>query len=989
MNILIIKLKEIFIDYSIDENILDDFINLIQNLHYTEGIDNKYITNKLINSLFNNNLYNNNKDLINKLVNKIINLGIDINLSEIILNVIQINNEINQTSISILIKKILNYMNDKDIFVVLKYLKDIDYLNLINRVELIFRHIITEKDIKKYKNNEEMKDILNEIFKGITNSEKINEHLDKKDKYFQEYLNKFIFELVSVIVQLSNNYVFKDDFYETLEILLNRIKSDDLIIGVFKALFFELYDTNEISLRYIESKEFGLNKYNIKQIDFDLFNYLINIIKFLLKFHPIKEIIFELIFFLDKLYINYEKNISNKNSNCICTFTHIFNSKTIIIGFFHLLSGYQKYMNLYQQKKYYIKDDFKDYDKIISCFFFNIQSPGYLYDFRNYLKDEKIYKEKISFIEEIIQIISLLKEEKKGDFNKNKIFYLNTLELIEIFYSSNSLNANLSKDKEFENIFVKYFLFLKQNQFLFSPYKIPIGDNKKTILEYFFDLSLHFGINNFDKFFNEDIYIKNFILKKNIIEKDYQNDDFNKYLKSLKLKTSERPIIIHIIKTLLLEKEKNPYFEKYLILFVDEIRKNDIWKKFEKDNEELIKIKNTKVSDLIELIDYFKQKKNKKKQKNNQKINIFDNKQIECPLKKYCLLKKDKSKNQILLSKIKYNLDNNYKKKKYGTFSEIDSENKTLCIKRDILLKECAAYFYDIYFNDKNFQNLKSLFKFKFMHKPEMIFNNEFEKLNRPVKIKNYANNKYAYPPIFLAPYTSFYDNKTLNISHSYYNKKIIKKPSFPYFLPHYDQLKSLIDKEKDKKNFFNEECELIKKTDIICGNIILNEEMIYFISNNEIKKEYGKNIKYLFSSLVEDIIIKEKIVVIKLKEIEEIITRRYLYDYRACEIFLKNGKSYYFNLYEKENLNKFYKEIDRFKILEDKIITNPIKYFQDKNYYIKWIEDDISTYQYLLYLNKFSSRSFNDVNQYPIFPWIFRENSLGSYSNRDKLPKI
>ena len=202
MNILIIKLKEIFIDYSIDENILDDFINLIQNLHYTEGIDNKYITNKLINSLFNNNLYNNNKDLINKLVNKIINLGIDINLSEIILNVIQINNEIDQTSISILIKKILNNMNDKDIFVVFKYLKDTDYLNLINRVELIFRHIITEKDIKQYKNNEEMKDILNEIFKGITNSEKINEHLDKKDKYFQEYLNKFIFELVSVIVQL-------------------------------------------------------------------------------------------------------------------------------------------------------------------------------------------------------------------------------------------------------------------------------------------------------------------------------------------------------------------------------------------------------------------------------------------------------------------------------------------------------------------------------------------------------------------------------------------------------------------------------------------------------------------------------------------------------------------------------------------------------------------------------------------------------------------
>ena len=73
--------------------------------------------------------------------------------------------------------------------------------------------------------------------------------------------------------------------------------------------------------------------------------------------------------------------------------------------------------------------------------------------------------------------------------------------------------------------------------------------------------------------------------------------------------------------------------------------------------------------------------------------------------------------------------------------------------------------------------------------------NNKFDKLNRPVKIKNYANNKYANPPIFFSPYTSFYDNKNLKISHSYYNKNVIKNPSFPYFLPHYDQVKSFIDK--------------------------------------------------------------------------------------------------------------------------------------------------------------------------------------------------
>ena len=49
---------------------------------------------------------------------------------------------------------------------------------------------------------------------------------------------------------------------------------------------------------------------------------------------------------------------------------------------------------------------------------------------------------------------------------------------------------------------------------------------------------------------------------------------------------------------------------------------------------------------------------------------------------------------------------------------------------------------------------------------------------------------------------------------------------------------------------------------------------------------------------------------------------------------------------------------------------------------------DLISTFQYLLYINKFSSRSFNDINQYPIFTWIFL-NSLDEKNDENKFPKI
>ena len=579
-------------------------------------------------------------------------------------------------------------MTDKDIADLLKYLKNTQYLNIINRVEVIFRHIITEKNIKQYKNNEEIKNTLYEIFKEFTNLDKINEQLSKKDSYFEIDFHKCILELVSFIVQLSDNYVLNNDFFDILEIFLKRLKKEGLITCVFKALFFELYDTEESSLKYIESSNIGLNAYNIKQIDLDLYKYLSNIIEFLLKFEPIKEIIFELLFFLDKININYEKNINTKNSIYTCTFTHIFNSKKIIKGIFHLISEYQKKMNLNSQKKYHLKEEFKGYEKIISSLFYNIQSPGYLFDMREYLEDEKNYKEKLSFVEEIIQIISMLKEEKKGDINKNKIFYHNSIELIEIFYSSNSTNSNISKDKEFESIFDRYFYFLKQNKFLFSPNLITIGDNKKTILEYFFDLSIQFGIDNFDKFFNEDNFIKNYILKKNIKEKDYQNDDFNKYLKSLKYKANEKPIIIYIIETLLFEKEKNPNLEKYFILFFDEIKINDIWKKFEKDNEELKLIKNTKVSNPTELINYFKNKKSETKESTTKSeskkiLNNFDISENECSLKKNCLFNKNKGNNPSKIDKIK-NL-NTETKQKYGTFSEIDLENIILCIKRDIL----------------------------------------------------------------------------------------------------------------------------------------------------------------------------------------------------------------------------------------------------------------------------------------------------------------
>ena len=365
----------------------------------------------------------------------------------------------------------------------------------------------------------------------------------------------------------------------------------------------------------------------------------------------------------------------------------------------------------------------------------------------------------------------------------------------------------------------------------------------------------------------------------------------------------------------------------------------------------------------------------------------------ECPFKKDCfLLKNDKKlvneRNNNIINDNNKNVYNN-NMEQFGNFMDIELNSQILCLKRDLLLKQCSIYFADTYFNDKNFVKLKNYYKCKIENKSIKIHNELENKFKYPTKIKNFSNSDYAYPNIFLRPYTSFYNSDTFNISHSYFPKESIKKQSFPLLLSHYYCFNNIFD----EKDIYKEECELIINTKIICGNIYLKNKIFLFINNSKLKEQYENNIKYLFSSITNDIKNKNKIIIFKYKDIKEIIVRRYLYDFRAFEIFLNNGKSYFFNLYSKETILQFLDFIEKniknkSKLYDFEIIKDPKIYFNQKNYSQKWKNDEISTYQYLLYINKFASRSFNEINQYPVFPWIFL-NTTNNKLKYENLPKL
>ena len=133
----------------------------------------------------------------------------------------------------------------------------------------------------------------------------------------------------------------------------------------------------------------------------------------------------------------------------------------------------------------------------------------------------------------------------------------------------------------------------------------------------------------------------------------------------------------------------------------------------------------------------------------------------------------------------------------------------------------------------------------------------------------------------------------------------------------------------------------------------------------------------------------------IKYNDIKWIFRRRYYYQNSALEIFTTTNKTFYFNFkFEKERedvINEIVSKLsDPSKIIDDlkepkDIFENVIGYENvsitdsvKKGKKIKlskridlWKEWKITNYELLMWLNIYGNRSFNDISQYPVFPWV------------------
>ena len=278
----------------------------------------------------------------------------------------------------------------------------------------------------------------------------------------------------------------------------------------------------------------------------------------------------------------------------------------------------------------------------------------------------------------------------------------------------------------------------------------------------------------------------------------------------------------------------------------------------------------------------------------------------------------------------------------------ITKDNNVFFQKNELLLKIFSNQFSDIYFYNEKF------IKMKLYYISHYKINSDTKLLNFPTKIKNYSK-KYK-PRLFLTQNFNFFNSEFFKISHPYFvnfeknikNKTILIK-------------KKILDISKKSTAYYSEYVNII---DNIFGKIYFEEYFLLFKSEENIPSQ-DQNF-YLTEIITQPL--KEKMIIIFYEEVEYVIERRFLFLWQAIEFYLKNGKSYYFNLFNNKEMNKIMNELSKRniniirKVDFEKIIERILKKFENKK---------ISSYIYLLKLNNFSSRSFNSLSTYPIFPWI------------------
>jgi hypothetical protein len=187
------------------------------------------------------------------------------------------------------------------------------------------------------------------------------------------------------------------------------------------------------------------------------------------------------------------------------------------------------------------------------------------------------------------------------------------------------------------------------------------------------------------------------------------------------------------------------------------------------------------------------------------------------------------------------------------------------------------------------------------------------------------------------------------------------------YYLKKKKKCKSIKEQEFPQTFFLHRiigtQCSLITSTATTDGKLEITNKYIYFFDSTP-QKSCQNDFKYPLSWL------------------QDVHLRRYNLRPSALEFFLLNQTNFLIN-FDKKLRRQIYQKLMSLKLPEMKSVfpnlaaaITPEEILKESKLTEKWITREISNFDYLMILNSIAGRTYNDLNQYPIFPWILKDYS-------------
>ena len=967
-NIIIKQLNLFFKNKNIGNNIENDFNNQNQGNNYK---DFNYIK---LSKYFNQSIYEQQK---NEMFNKLFEW----------FNTSLTKNNNNNTNINVnlldFIIKICSYSNEKNSFKFLQLLINFYEKEKIKEFCQNFKlfcwivHSIYINELKSYSND--MLKVLIEnfifIFKIIISNNLDNSNYQQK---MIKYINLYILFLRNIYSdQIEKIKEISRKLYKIILSFKNQQIQDNMMIPIVEFIFIHnsiLKEKNNFDLAFSNNcipnfiiKGLSLKKINNKILWDDSFffqeliNNQLNILNMSvlmnhlsIEFNKYNNKFFKIIIkesgFVQKkkniLYINF-KNLflsnAEKEELKINILEIIFIGLSIQIEISDI--EYNKNYNLKLFKHLIIfcilisiniSENNNEY-KIIQDQLINLLSFGFIYLKK---KDEELYYELINlYIHEIFQNVVRM-EHSNPAYLKQYYYKVENISNCAIFKL-----FNYKIENELEIINDSIFNETREFKQLYLEKENGIKISIESIIDEKLDFEKLFSLSKYIKKFSND---KNLIFQKIVPFYPYEHEK----LPFVKLNDDEKQIIEKIIlqKVDFLKEEYDNYLN--LSFFNEKINRN----KYKKIKKELFSWRGS-----------------------------WSNKELFYDNPKFLKLKiKNHYSEELIRPILEPILDINY------YFCDFQLFDKKKIFKKN-------NYEYNIHLDIDEILNDSIIY-----------FENEEEGKEEYNNIKNVENNIIFVKNKYDFNYLEILYKSTFNNIWEYYLRNINFKINFQKL----DINKIDIKKFQETKKIYSEnnkkyeksfiECCLVKPTHHIKGIMTLDSKKIIFTKDinkeceeykNELTYDYEKNVCFgsTFKSRYKD---KDLIYfIIEYENIKLLFRRSYFYLNTGIEILTKTNKSYFFNFNSIKKVQEFLDNLtihfENVKELKDED-KNIIGYdnfdsksknlsYKLKNIEKKYEEYNISTLEYLMWLNLYGNRSFIDINQYPVFPWV-----ITNYTNEE-----